>query len=139
MVSYSTSADLTIEVNDTDGWHSLILESTFSGPTKHGSTIIHSLLLNNESAWPITDLDRVSPPVPFCLSQGHFYSESNDDHVNANEIFNNSFIRIYFLIKNKKIVEECSSKFSWSDVALQWREEFAKRLFNPYKIGRAHV
>lgn len=105
IVCCSDKHESSLVVDDSDGWHSLILESTSTSNVRKGSTVINTLTLDNTSAWPITDLARTSPPVPFCLSHGYFYSAAGDDYITSNEIFNNSLTRIYFLIKNKKIVD----------------------------------
>lgn len=99
--------DSSIESNfeSNDGWNCLIIECERLSPSNnYGKVIVNEILINGTNEWPV-DAGTAIINIPFCFSQGFFYTEYGSDYLSYDTIHTNSYQRIFFKISNDKIVD----------------------------------
>lgn len=96
----------TVELTDGDGWHSLVLEAERPDPfNNYGSVFFESLTIGGTDTWPV-DAGDTTVMVPFWTSQGYCYTESGNSYIALdNSLHSNSYIRIWFLVRDGSIVD----------------------------------
>ena len=83
----------------------MIIECERLSPlNNHGKITVNNILINGTNEWPV-NAGLATINIPFCFSQGFFYTEHSHDYLSYDIIHTNSYQRIFFKISDDKIVD----------------------------------
>ncbi len=95
-----------LPINDADGWHTLVIEAERLNPSKNqGHVEFKTFKINDTTCWPV-DAGDTTVYIPFSTLQGYCFTDSSKSYLAYNnQLFVNTYQRVYFLVKDKIIID----------------------------------